>query len=155
DEGEPPAAAGVPVRHHLGAGHLAVLAEGGQQVVRGGVERQVADVQLLAHDRPLRAGARGKGPPAGRPGGKDGAGYPRACPVRPHGRTARTPSFRPRYSHPSSSAVAVPHPPWSRQTDPQTDAGSASGFGSGPTEVSVTHPYVPNRVVRSAGVTSP
>ena len=49
DEREPAAATGLPVGDHLGAGDRPELGEGLDQVLAGGLERNVADVQFLAH----------------------------------------------------------------------------------------------------------
>src|SRR6185295_8475049 len=55
DEAEAARAAGVAVGDDLGAGHGAVVAERLAEVVRGGRERQVPDVDLLAHHHPFGA----------------------------------------------------------------------------------------------------
>src|SRR5207253_1653491 len=55
DEAEAARAAGLAVADDLGAGDVAVLAERLAQVVRGGLEGEVADVQVLAHGVPFRA----------------------------------------------------------------------------------------------------
>src|SRR5262249_5088683 len=48
-EGEAPRAAGVAVADDLGPGHAAVLAEDLQEVIGGGLEGEVSDVNVLAH----------------------------------------------------------------------------------------------------------
>lgn len=70
DEPEAARPAGVPVGNDLGRGHGAVLAERLAEVVDRGLERQVPDVQILAHHHPsLRARRRRANtdgiPPAG------------------------------------------------------------------------------------------
>src|SRR5262249_51952162 len=55
DEAEAARPAGVAVGHDLGPRHGAELAERLAEVVRGGLEGEVADVDVLAHALPLRA----------------------------------------------------------------------------------------------------
>src|SRR5262249_55095343 len=52
DECEPARAAGFAIHHHLRARHLAVLAKDFTQLVFRCLERQVPDVQFLAHILP-------------------------------------------------------------------------------------------------------
>src|SRR5439155_5954343 len=51
-EAEAPAAAGLAVGHDLGLLHRAVLAEQGLEVRGRGLERQVADIDVLRHQSP-------------------------------------------------------------------------------------------------------
>src|SRR5438132_7827625 len=54
DKAEPAGAAGFPIVDDLGPAHGPVRAEQLKQVVRGGFEGEVSDVNLLAHGLPLR-----------------------------------------------------------------------------------------------------
>src|SRR5262245_38391162 len=55
DEAEAARAPGVPVGHDLGTGDGAILREQLAQLIGGGLKGQVADVDVLAHENPLRA----------------------------------------------------------------------------------------------------
>src|SRR5205814_665435 len=81
DEREPPRAAGLPVRDDLHLGHRPVLGERLPELVLGGRERHVADVQVLTHGRraswPLGAGKTASG-------GTSARGHPTCRPGRGH-----------------------------------------------------------------------
>jgi len=53
DEAEAARAAGFPVRDDLGPGHGAVRAECLDEVIGGGLEGKVSDIDALAHNNPL------------------------------------------------------------------------------------------------------
>src|SRR4051812_21519127 len=52
DEAETARPAGVPVGHDLAARHAAELRERLAEVIRGGAEGKISDVQTLAHGNP-------------------------------------------------------------------------------------------------------
>src|SRR5439155_8686256 len=55
DEAEAARAAGLALLDELGSRHVAVLGERLAEVIRGGLEGEVADVNILAHGLPSRA----------------------------------------------------------------------------------------------------
>src|SRR5262245_16456189 len=79
DESEPPRAVGLAVHDDLRAGHLPVLREDLEQVVRRAAPGQVADVDILRHTQRTLSRAGGLCPT--RPPGRTGPAAP-----QPHGR---------------------------------------------------------------------